>query len=256
VATRSERAIFAEHVTGLLASAAAGTNQRSTWTRALRALRRRGINDLASLAATLPRLTDGTADVALRLIARYARRIAVPLLTIALRRADGLQMTASLQLSMLGGAVAQRRCIALLQSDAPPASRYAAAYALAHLRGRDARGAEALIACLRDRRELPAIRGLCAEGLDVDGPYRRRAVAAALRGLGDASPEVRFWCAFALSAMHARRALPAPRRVAATDHAMFPGWWRVSSEARDAIASIEGRRVRPRRCSGQSAPML
>jgi|GEM_PF-4195564 len=204
---------------------------------------------------TAVRITGVSADIALRLIAGYGRRIAVPRLATALQPADGLQATAALQLSRCSAAPshsgAASRCC-----KAKHHLRRKAHYALAHLRDRDARGAEGLIACLGDQRELPAIRGLCAEGLDVDGPRRRRAVAAALRGLGDASPEVRFWCAFALRAMRVRRALPALRRAAATDDAMLRGWWRVSSEARDAIASIEGWRVRPRRHSGQSASML
>jgi HEAT repeat protein len=150
---------------------------------------------------------------------------------------------ASKALANLGGAQARRGCVRVLDSDAPRPARYAATYALAFMR--DDAAARTLAALVLDPGEDPEIRGQAGEGFDhfgrEGGPHRRLAVRAALRGLDDPSPVVRFWCAFALGAMPYPRAIPALRKLARRDTAVCPGWWRVCDEAADAVAHMEGR---------------
>jgi HEAT repeat protein len=154
-----------------------------------------------------------------------------------------LAAEASKALANLGGVQARRGCVRVLDSDAPQLARYAATYALAFMR--DDEAASTVVALVLDPREDPQIRGQAAEGLDYfgreDGPHRRLAARAALRGLDDPSPVVRFWCAFALGAMPYPVAIPVLRKLARRDKAVSPGWWRVCDEAADAIAAMEGR---------------
>ena len=68
----------------------------------------------------------------------------------------------------------------------------------------------------------------------------KETVRALVDALSDPSPTVRFWAAFALGAASARTAVPALQRLAATDEAVCPGWWRVADEAADALVTIAG----------------
>lgn len=133
----------------------------------------------------------------------------------------------------------------ILHDHPSPAVREAAAYGL---RGTfDTRVVEPLLTTFENRSEEPKVRGQAAEGIGsilelTDGRRRqfKRATRALIGGLRDESPEIRFWCAYALGVMRAKAALEELRRVAATDTAMCPRWWRVADEAADAITSIEG----------------
>lgn len=143
--------------------------------------------------------------------------------------------------------------IAVLQQDGYPHQREAAAYALGWLTlvGERAHAAcSALVAALNTSAEAPPIRAQAAESLAyrfgdrfcTDEHVRPDATAAlsALRmALGDASPELRFWAAFALGQLRDAEALPALHALTA-DPTVVPGWWTVGEEAADAITTTAG----------------
>ncbi|WP_248360211.1 HEAT repeat domain-containing protein [Anaeromyxobacter oryzae] len=239
---KAERSDFDKGVTVLLASAPSSRIRRD-YDRGLRLLRNESIRSFATLIRALPHLRGLAGWTAIRLLERRGRRIAsalVPILTLA---DNPIAAEASKVLANIGGARARRGCIRLLESDAPKSARYAATHALAFMR--DDEAARTVVALVVDQHEDPEIRGQAAEGLDYfgreGGPHRRLAIRTALRGLGDPSPVVRFWCAFALGAMRHKPAIPTLRKLARRDKAVCPGWWRVCDEAADAIAVIEGR---------------
>jgi HEAT repeat protein len=143
----------------------------------------------------------------------------------------------------LGGKHAYRALVQTLREHPDPALREAAAYALWQFR--DDRAHPLLLAALRDPAEDPRVRGQAAETLGYttrDARTRRykETARALVDALGDPSPTVRFWAASALGGMRARAATPALRRLAATDQAVCPGWWRVADEAADALVRITG----------------
>jgi HEAT repeat protein len=71
-----------------------------------------------------------------------------------------------------------------------------------------------------------------------------------LKELGDASREVRFWCAFALGQITEQRAISALKRLAASDRRIVKGFWSVAKEADDALRSIENNKRLHRRKGG------
>jgi HEAT repeat protein len=143
----------------------------------------------------------------------------------------------------LGGERACKALVRTLNDHPDPALREAAAYGL--WRFRDDRAHPFLLAALRDPAEDPRVRGQAAETLGYltcDARTRRykETARALVDALGDPSPDVRFWAAFALGGMGALAAVPALQRLAATDEAVCSGWWRVADEAGDALVRIAG----------------
>jgi HEAT repeat protein len=128
--------------------------------------------------------------------------------------------------------------------------REAAAYGLRELDHRKFdryRMIAPLTEVVEDKNEEPSVRGTAAEsiGSALMYPDRRRkayrqAVSTLIEALRDESPEVRFWACYSLGVMRVSAALDDLRRVAATDTAMYPGWWFVRDEAADAIGNILG----------------
>jgi hypothetical protein len=104
----------------------------------------------------------------------------------------------------------------------------------------------ALLRVLADASRPDLVRGQAAESignvLAFKSRHRQRTQAGRILidCLGDPSPVVRFWSAFALGSMPYRKALPA-LRVLTTDQEICPDWWRVGDEASDAIDRIKGR---------------
>ncbi len=211
----------------------------------MRGLSRAGIDSFEALTGALQELRGRVGWSAIRLLEGRGRRASRSLLALLAGTNPVVAVEAAKALANLGGVQALRGCARILESDAPVSTRLAAAYALSFMR--DDRAAEALVACVLDQEEAPDLRGQAAEGLDFlgreGGPKRGLAVRAALRGLEDPSPTVRFWCAFALGAMPCPSAIKALRKLARRDKAVCPGWWRVCDEAADAIALMEGRPV-------------
>lgn len=247
---------FDRHAVALLASTSTPKLRRA-YERGLRALRRRRVASFERLPGALSNLRGAAALTAVGLLALRGRR-SVPALLSLLTSGDTMATArASEALAKLGGARAVEGCISVLSSAAEPEARYAATYALAFMRD-DAVG-EALIARLLDQREDPKIRGQAAEGLDylgrLGGPWRRRAVRALRKGLGDPTPTVRFWCSCAFGAIPYKPAVPALRRLARQDTAVCPGWGRVCDEAKKAIEVIESRPPRRRRRTATTKEM-
>lgn len=104
-----------------------------------------------------------------------------------------------------------------------------------------------LLAVLGDATRPGPVRGQMVEAVaellefaDHVDPVRGIAAGFFIDLLNDASPDVRFWCAFGLGKMGATPAVPFLRELT-IDTTSVPGWWTVGQEAADAIASIEGR---------------
>jgi HEAT repeat protein len=125
------------------------------------------------------------------------------------------------------------RLIAMMRDDAEVTGRYLAAYALGNIGGK--RATSELRRVLANHDEAPIVRGMAAEQL---GWFNREAIPDLLAGLRDKTPEVRFWCAYAMGVMRVRSSLPTLRRLAASDYAKVRGWWTVKREANWAIKEI------------------
>src|SRR5262249_3610449 len=145
----------------------------------------------------------------------------------------GVMWEAAKALQILGSKRALRPLVQALEGAPEAARRSAAAYALGG--ADDARAIEPLLRTLGNRADAPGVRGHAAEALSslwryVDGlpaPLSRALVDTLIEGLRDPSVEARFWCCFAFIAVKAPEALPELERLAATDHAVLPGWWAV-----------------------------
>ena len=98
-----------------------------------------------------------------------------------------------------------------------------------------------LLEHLADPDEDPDVRGEAAEQLALVPGTGAAAAAAWSRTCSPASttpsPEVRFWCAYALATLRVRRAMPRLRELAA-DPAAVPQFWTVGEEAVWAIMTI------------------
>ncbi len=146
----------------------------------------------------------------------------------------------------IAGARVQRILLRVVRTHSDDGVRKLAAHKLATMFDRRLLGA--LIGLLNDASLPSGVRGEAAEGIgslfvyaDRRTAVHRRTWPALVRMLGDPSPEVRFWCCFALGQMRATRAIAALQHLADTDNAICPNWWHVRDEAADAIADIEGR---------------
>jgi HEAT repeat protein len=107
----------------------------------------------------------------------------------------------------------------LLRTANRPEVRRAIIFALAWQR--DMRSWEIFIKILGDRNESPAVRAQAAEGLAYKFHRKRRgasgfqsAIEVLVSALTDASPDVRYYAAFALGASGERAVLPALRKAA------------------------------------------
>jgi HEAT repeat protein len=139
----------------------------------------------------------------------------------------------------------ERPLISILTHGRRPLNRAAAAFAMQILKTQ--RGVKALERSVKNRSEHPRVRGEAAEAL-AHG-HRKMSHDVLLKELGDPSKNVRFWCAFALGEMAERRAVPALKRLAATDKRIVKGLHSVAKEAADAIRNIRKNDKRRRRKS-------
>ena len=136
--------------------------------------------------------------------------------------------------------------IQTLRKGRKPFNRAAAAYAMQIVT--TSRTVRALEHTLMNTAESPRVRGEAAEALAHY--HRTESHDVLLRGLNDASREVRFWCAFALGEMAEKRAVPALTRLVDSDKRTVKGFHAVAKEAADAIANIENEKVKHRRKRG------
>lgn len=117
--------------------------------------------------------------------------------------------------------------------------RWEAAYILGSADTRFA--AETLYDAFQNPRETPLVRGAAAEQLTCFKEMigRRKLIAAYVSGLEDPSPIVRFWCVYGLSQLNAKSHRAKLQSLAATDHEECPGWSKVSTEAKWALACFD-----------------
>jgi predicted Zn-dependent protease len=140
----------------------------------------------------------------------------------------------------------ERPLITTLMSGRRPFNRAAAAYAMQLLK--TPKIIKALERAVKNKTEHPRVRGEAAEAL-AHG-HRKKSHDVLLKGLGDRSKDLRFWCAFALGEMAEQRAIVALRQLVATDKRVVKGFWSVAKEATDAIEKIEGANKGHRRKDG------
>lgn len=159
-----------------------------------------------------------------------------PLLGALVDPDAALRAEAARALGSLASPEASPSLVRALRQDADERTREAAAWALGLIGDDDV--IEPLLEALGDTSEVPAVRGQAAESLSSQ--HNARAIPSLIAMLADPSPEVRYWCAFALGELGARAALPALERLAATDTAIASGHGCVAEEASAAIALIRG----------------
>jgi HEAT repeat protein len=101
---------------------------------------------------------------------------------------------------------------------------------------KDKRAVPYLLRILRDQGESPQVRGQAAENLKFS--RKRQTMNALVECSGDASPEVRFWCVFALGSFLRHRKTPLTvvraleKRLEDTECPNDLGhWWSVGLEA-------------------------
>ena len=140
----------------------------------------------------------------------------------------------------------ERSLISILRNGRRPFNRAAAAYAMQMVT--TPRTIRALERVVGKRSEHPKVRGYAVESLTHS--HRKKTHDLLLKGLGDPSKVVRFWCAFALGQMAELRAVPRLERLAATDKRPVRGFHSVAEEAADAIKNIKTENPFHRRRSG------
>ena len=171
-------------------------------------------------------------------------RVESALLAVLRGPRRSLWMQAAASLSMIGTS----RVVPALQQtvrhgDAWAGRREAAAYTLAWIDPKGQR--DRVISTLLDvlgSDDAPRVRAQAAESVAQHlrlrkGRTRARAERVLIEHLADPSADVRFWCAYALGTIKAVDAVPALRELA-RDRTMVSGWWRVGTEARDALTFI------------------
>jgi len=135
--------------------------------------------------------------------------------------------------------------ILTLKNGRRPFNRAAAAFAMQMVT--TPRTIRVLESAVKNKSEHPRVRGEAAEALAHC--HRRKSHDVLLRGLGDSSKDVRFWCAFALGEMAEKRAIPSLKRLA-SDRRILKGFHSVAKEAGDAIENIQTEKVAHRRRNG------
>lgn len=132
----------------------------------------------------------------------------------------------------------------VMKSSVSAEHRETAAYDLSRM-GCSKELAPDFIACLADENQLENVRGQAAEALAnlvhhvrKNSRLYRLAEKALITNLTSSSPVVRFWCCFALGSLRSNRAMKQLSKLRQDDHAICPGWWKISEEAADALHSI------------------
>jgi HEAT repeat protein len=140
----------------------------------------------------------------------------------------------------------ERPLIMTLKNGRRPFNRAAAAFAMRIVT--TPRTIRALESVVKNKSERPRVRGEAAEALAHC--HRRESHDVLLAGLDDSTKDVRFWCAFSLGEMAEKRAIPALKRVAASDKRIVKGFHSVAKEAADALENIQTEKVAHRRKNG------
>jgi hypothetical protein len=229
----------------------------------LRRLAKSGITTYDELIRALPSLPLKTRHFAAWLLGTQEVSRAAPALLQLVLANDAARGAAAVAIRRLENrkairAVARRAQFELRQERPSIELIESAVWCLKSAPGKDA--SETLLE-IYEREDLPArIRGDAADALtwDLDRidrrsrDYRRR-VAAALKALQSESAELRFWTMFLIAQLACARtrsgrrpragdlakALPALRRIAREERAVYSNLWPYSEEAKDAIYCIE-----------------
>ena len=168
------------------------------------------LDEMARMAAN-PALDGSLRSLAIWALGRQKTDKARRPLIAALADPDiSLRGEAARSLGVLVARRAAGRLIQVMRGDPDASVRMFAAHALGSLCG--PKGVSALREVLANQGEEAKVRGEAAE--------------------------VRFWSAYALGHMKAESALAALESLAASDHALVPGWWSVAREAADSIEII------------------
>ncbi|HTE19171.1 MAG TPA: HEAT repeat domain-containing protein, partial [Armatimonadota bacterium] len=171
---------------------------------------------------------------------RRQDRRAVPALIAALKsRHSTVATTAACALFAFTSKRAVKPLIAALRGAVAWETRCAAAITLLGMG--DERAISPLVKTLNDTCEQVDVRGQAAKSLGslLDRDSVPEGVRTAiLRNLEDPAPEVRFWCAYALSQFGDGSVIPHLRRVA-DDPARVARWRTVGEEANWAISVLQ-----------------
>jgi len=213
----------------------------------LQALSALSVASYAELVTRLPSLDAHEVGVALQALVYFGRRRAVPPLTRLLKHAsDEVRQRIPRYLFELRGERAFQALARALREDPDPEVRYQSGHELQFFF--DDRLCDLYLEVLLDPAEAPRVRGQAAEGLHLwpscgDGRTRlyKRVVQGLIACLSDGSPEVRFWCCYALGQLRARAAVPYLQQLVDSDTEICPNWWPVRDEASDAIRAIHGK---------------
>ncbi len=133
-----------------------------------------------------------------------------------------------------------RRVERVLEGRGHEQGRAAAAYVLGF--SGETAVAGVLARRLADSDESPVVRGHAAEALGhllQHQPVVAEVRTAIVASLGDAGPEVRFWCAFAAGALVLQESRLWLERLL-DDDADVEGWWTVGQEAQWALRCLDG----------------
>lgn len=148
---------------------------------------------------------------------------------------------AAVALAQMGDSRAVSRLIKITSSTEPEGNRRAAVHALGFLGNR--RSERALREVLTDKRAPAGLKGEAAEAISSLGVVSKRTRLALAEGLTDESPEVRYFCAFALGFV-GQKGDKQLLRALLKDRATVPGFGSVAKEAASAIGRLGGRRTR------------
>jgi HEAT repeat protein len=189
-----------------------------------------------SAAASNESIGTGIRSIACWFLSRMGDERAVPALVKCLNDKDAdLRSEAARALGTLGDARTALNLIGALERDSSADVRFYSIYALGLLQSDSA--IAPILGVLDDEKEDPKVRGMAAETLSF---FRsERTVESLMACLSDPQVEVRYWAAFALGELGARKALPALMRLARTDQSSLPDGRSVSNEAAEAIDKIE-----------------
>lgn len=148
-----------------------------------------------------------------------------------------LQIAACIALAGVGTPKSLEVLLRVFNAERDVEVRKAALYAVGRIGG--SRVFDPLIGVLRNRMELPGVRGFAAEALADNANIR--AQDPLLECLDDPDAEVRWWSAFALGELGDAKSLPRLRATAELDSEVVGRLGAVGTEAVAAIERIERR---------------
>jgi HEAT repeat protein len=153
---------------------------------------------------------------------------------------DKKRWAAAVELAQTRDERTLRRVERVLENGNGDQGRAAAAYVLGF--SGETTFADALARRLVDTDESVVVRAHAVEALGhllQHEPVLAGIRSAIVSTLGDAEPEVRFWCAFAAGALELQESRPRLERLLGDD-AFVEGWWTVAQEAEWALRCLDG----------------